>query len=112
MFGGLSNGFEFFGSSLTEGTDFYDVIMEWAGCETCDETDTTAEMLMAKSMAEGQPWSKAVMIDRAAGYVTSDTLAWVPWKVYNTETEPRTQIKSAIVEMGPEGSRNFLWDMG
>ena len=30
----------------------------------------------------------------------------------NTETEPRTQIKSAIVEMGPEGSRNFLWDMG
>ena len=36
---------------------------------------------MAKSMAEGQPWSKAVMIDRAAGYVTSDTLAWVPWKV-------------------------------
>ena len=24
----------------------------------------------------------------------------VPWKVYNTETEPRTQIKSAIVEMG------------
>ena len=36
--------------------------MEWAGCETCDETDTTAEMLMAKSMAEGQPWSKAVMI--------------------------------------------------
>ena len=37
--------------------------MEWAGCETCDETN--AEMLMAKSMAEGQPWSKAVMIDRA-----------------------------------------------
>ena len=34
LFGGLSNGFEFFGSSLTEGTDFYDVIMEWAGCET------------------------------------------------------------------------------
>ena len=112
LFGGLSNGFEFFGSSLTEGTDFYDVIMEWAGCETCDETDTTAEMMMAKSMAEGQPWSKAVMIDRAAGYAASDTLAWVPWKVYNTETEPRTQIKSAIVEMGPEGSRNHLWDMG
>ena len=112
LFGGLSNGFEFFGSDLVEGTDFYDVTMEWAGCETCDETDTTAEMMMAKSMAEGQPWSKAVMIDRAAGYVTSDTLAWVPWKAYNTETEPPTQIKSAIVEMGPEGSRNFLWDMG
>ena len=84
--------------------------MEWAG-ETCDETDTTAEMLMAKSMAEGQPWSKAVMIDRAVGYVTSDT----PWpgslESIQYRNRTRTQIKSAIVEMGPEGSRNFLWDM-
>ena len=112
LFGGLSNGFEFFGSDLVEGLDFYDVRMDWAGCETCDATDTTSEMMMAKSMAEGQPWSKAVMIDRGGGYAASDTLAWVPWKVYNTETSPETQLKSAIVEFEPGGSRNHLWDMG
>jgi len=112
LFGGLSNGFEFFGSDLVEGTDFFDVRMDWAGCETCTDEDSTSEMRMAKSMAEGQPWSKAVTIDRANGYTSSDTLAWVPWKAYNTETSPETQLKCAIVEYAPTGNRNFLWDMG
>ncbi|MBH09835.1 MAG: hypothetical protein CMG74_05650 [Candidatus Marinimicrobia bacterium] len=113
LFGGLSNGFEFFGSDMVEGGDFFDVRMDWAGCETCDPAvDTTSEMMMAKSKAEGQPWSKAVMMDRAAGYVVSDTLADVPWIAYNTETSPETQLKTSIVEFEPSGSRNFLWDMG
>ena len=35
LFGGLSNGYEFL-EVLVEGTDFFDVRMDWAGCETCD----------------------------------------------------------------------------
>ena len=112
LFGGLSNGYEFFGSTLVEGTDFFDVRMDWAGCETCDPAvDTTSEMMMAKSMAEGQPWSKAVQYDRGNGYAVGDQLAWVPWIAYNTETDPPTPVKCAIVE-DPSGNVNYLWDMG
>ena len=91
LFGILSNGYEFFGSTLVEGTDFFDVRMDWVGCETCDPAvDTTSEMMMAKSMAEGQPWSKAVQYDRGNGYAVGDQLAWVPWIAYNTETDPNS----------------------
>jgi hypothetical protein len=112
LFGGLDNGFNFFGSTLVEGTDFFDVQMLWAGCAGCTD-GMTARQMADQSMSETpELWSKAVVQRRDLGYETQADLADVPFAVYNTETTPPTRLQVAIVETDAAGSGNLLWDMG
>ena len=70
--------------------------------------DTTSEMMMAKSMAEGQPWSKAVQYDR--GMATQSVTATVPW-IAITQKQIPNPCKMCYCK-DPSGDVNYLWDMG
>ena len=112
LFGGLSNGFEFFGSDLVEGTDFVDVEMRWAGCANCTDGMTAREMADQSMSDTPELWSKATVQRRDLGYELQSELADVPFAVYNTETDPPTRLQVNIVEDDNDGSGNLLWDMG
>ena len=112
LFGGLGNGYEFFGSDLDEGTDYVDVETRWATCVGCTE-DMTAREMADQSMSEApELWSKGVVQRRDLNYVTQEGLADIPFAVYNTETDPPTRLQVNIVEDDNDGSGNMLWDMG
>ncbi|MCF7832530.1 MAG: T9SS type A sorting domain-containing protein [Candidatus Marinimicrobia bacterium] len=122
MFGGLDVGAEFFGSSLTDPTDYCDVTIEWAGLGDAwpDSAALAADSTLkyARDLADASMtltparWSKAVVQRRDESYAKKDTLADVPFAVYNTETTPPTRLKICIVEDENAGSGNYLWDMG
>jgi len=124
LFGGLDNGFNFFGSTITSGADFYDVKLEWAGLGLGVAWPDSAALAADSSLAHSREladasialtparWSKAVVQRRDQGYAIKDTLADVPFAVYNTETTPPTRLKICIVEDDNAGSGNYLWDLG
>lgn len=110
LFGGLDNGFNFFGSTLVEGGDFNDVNVQFASCVACTD-DMTAEERAAQSMSEDPTrWSKATVQWRHASYETQATLADVPFAAYDIETDTRLQVN--MVEDANDGVANMLWDMG
>ncbi len=110
FFGGLFNGADFFGSTITP-TEYVDVNMEWASAT--DRSDTTAEGLAAASQSEEPDrWSKAVVYRRDLGYAVQPTLGMVPFALYDTSVDPPQRLKIAFVEDANNGSGNLLWDMG
>lgn len=124
LFNGLDNGFNFFGSTITNGADFYDVRMDFAGLGLGVAWPDSAALAADSSLAHAREladasmaltpgrWSKAVVQRRDQGYAIKDTLADVPFAVYNTETDPPTRLKVCIVEDDNNGTGNYLWDMG
>lgn len=122
LFGGLDNAFNFFGSTVTDGADFFDVEIEWAGLGdawpdsaalAADSTLKFSRALADASMAlTPDRWSKAVVQRRDLGYAIMDTLADVPFAVYDSESTPRRRLKVCIVEDDNNGSGNYIWDMG
>jgi len=112
LFGGLDNGFNFFGSNLTEGADFFDVDLQFAMCVACTP-NMTAEERRDQSMIETpERWSKVTVQRRDLDYETQETLGDVPFAAYNMETTPPTRLQLNIVEDANNGVANQLWDMG
>jgi hypothetical protein len=110
FFGGMFNGYDFFGSTLTA-TEYVDVNIEWAGAT--DRTDLSAEGLAAASQAEEPDrWSKAVVYRRDLGYAVQPDLGMIPFALYDTSVDPARRLKIAFVEDANAGSGNLLWDMG
>lgn len=106
FFGGLGNSFDFWGTSLTSGGQYVDVLMEWAGCDNCTEGMTVEEMVAQSKIDYPDRWSLAVSQDLAAGY--AQQLNDVPWKAYDIDATPRRQLKCGMLEDGSNG----IWDMG
>ncbi len=110
FFGGLFNGVDFFGSTITP-TEYVNVNMEWASAT--DRSDLSAEGLAAASQTEEPDrWSKAVVYRRDLGYAVQPTLGMVPFALYDTSVDPPRRLKIAFVEDANDGSGNLLWDMG
>jgi hypothetical protein len=108
LFGGLGNGSDWWGTTLTSGGDYMDVEIRFAGCETCTATDTTSAMMMAKSKVENPDrWSKAASY---AGWLDwSPRLADAPFSAWDVESVPERRLAVTFVE---DGEGNLIWDMG
>ncbi len=111
LFGGLGNGDDHLGTSLTSGTDYMDCEVRFAGLTAAGENDTTIADIMALSKIEDpDKWSKAVALD---GWGTWGTyLADVPFAVYDMESDPIRRLKIAIIEDATGPAQNNVWDMG
>ena len=113
LFGGLDNGFNFFGSTITDGLDFYDVTMNWAGVtDEADVADKSAENLAALSMAEyPDRWSKAAVYRRDMNY-DYNGIGDIPFAAYDMESDPPRRLNICFVEDNGSTVANDLWDMG
>ncbi len=110
FFGGLDMGFNFFGSTITEGTAFMDVQLQWAGAT--DRTDMSATGLAAASKTENPDrWSKGASYYRSSGYGHAG-VADIPFAAYDMESNPPRRLNVCIVEDANDGSANLLNDMG
>ena len=110
FFGGMDMGFNFFGSTITDGTMFMDVQLQWAGAN--DRTDMSAAGLAAASKTENPDrWSKGAAYARDAGYANSG-IADIPFAAYDMESDPPRRLNVCMVEDANAGSGNLLWDMG
>jgi len=94
FFNGMSNGADFFGSTITNGADFDDVELLWAGDTEANQPDR---------------WSQAHTYTRSSGYVYAG-LGSIPFAAYNTETGERLTV--GMVQDANDGSANNIWDMG
>ncbi|MGH1365557.1 MAG: hypothetical protein ACRBF0_18490 [Calditrichia bacterium] len=94
LFGGMHNGTEFFGSTITAGADFDDVELRWAGADQATQPDR---------------WQEAYAYERSNGYALTG-IGSVPFTAWNTETGE--QLTVAFVEDAGAGSVNSQWDMG
>lgn len=94
FFSGLFNGPNFFGSSLTSGTDYSDVELRFSG-------DTQAN--------DPEGWSQGYVYRRDLGYVY-DGIGVMPFTAWDVETN--TQLIVCFVEDANDGVANLQWDMG
>ncbi len=97
LFGGLLNGYEFFGTTLSA-PDYVDVEMRFTDNPT-------------RSEANG--WQKAYVYRRDLGwpYPFYD-IGWVPFTIWNTEADPEVQLNVCFVEAASMAPPNNIWDMG
>ncbi len=110
LFGGLDMGFNFFGSTITDGTAFMDVQLKWAG--VTNRGDESAATLAANSQAEDiSRWSKGTSYARDAGYVATKN-GDIPFAAYDMESDPPRRLNICFVEDANNGVNNLLWDMG
>ncbi len=109
LFGGLFNGFDFFGSTAKP-SDFSDVVLKWAG--TNSRSDSTAEGLAAASQSEEPDrWSKAAVYRRDLGWpYPYDGTGMIPFSAWDVDHNRRLNV--CFVEDANNGSANKLWDMG
>ncbi len=108
LFGGLGNGEDWLGTSLTNPLDYMDVDIEFAGYSGHADTTLTIQEVMANSKSENPDrWSKAVSYD---GWKTwSPRLADAPFAAYDVESTPRRRLKILFIE---DGAGDLIWDMG
>ncbi len=110
LFGGMDMGFNFFGSTITDGTAFMDVQLKWAG--VTDRSDESATALATKSKTENPDrWSKGTSYARDAGYAATKG-ADIPFAAYDMESVPPRRLNVCFVEDANNGVNNLLWDMG
>ncbi len=110
LFGGLGNGEDHLGTSLTDPLDYMDVDVYFAGDTLASEADTTMTVaeIMARSKAQNPGrWSKIISYD---GWGTwAPRLADAPFAAYDVESDPPRRLKILILEDSPG---NLIWDMG
>ncbi len=114
LFGGMDMGFNFFGSTITDGTQFMNVRLEWAG--VTDRSDETATVLAQKSMAENPDrWSKGAIYRRDNKYAY-EGIGDIPFAAFDVEATPKRRLNICMVENDFSSSggpaANNLFDMG
>ncbi len=111
LFGGLGNGSDHLGTSLTNPTDYMDVDLYFAGLSAAGPADTTIEDIMALSKAENPDrWSMGVAIDGWGDWHTY--LAYLPMAAFDVESDPPRRLKLAMIESHGDPSQDAIWDMG
>jgi len=116
FFGGMDNGFNFFGSTITDGADFVDMQLKWAGDDewaSGTPADVSAAALAAKSQSQyPDRWSKAAVYRRDQGYAIGGygDIPFAAYDVSDPNNPRRTNI--CFVEDDRVAPANNLWDMG
>ncbi len=93
FFGGGFNGYNFFGSSLTGGTDFVDVEIRFAGDTQANQPDR---------------WSRGFVYRRDQSYAYAG-VGDIPFTAWDTENNQ--QLLVCFVEDANNGNDNLQWDM-
>ena len=113
FFGGLGNGADHLGTSLTSGTDYVDTELRFAGNPTGVTATTTVPEIAQMGKAESpELWSTIVILD---GWGTWGTrLGLAPFSAWDMESDPPRRLKVAMIEdaAADGGTPNDVWDMG
>jgi len=110
LWGGLGNGNQHLGTTLTSGLDYMDVKLYFAGDTVKGSVATMAEKMANSKLSSPDRWSKAVSIDGWGNWGTS--LADIPIAAYDTESIPPRRLKIAFLEDTGTPGQNNIWDMG
>ena len=110
LFGGLGNGSDHIGTSLSSGADYMDVEMRFAGLSDATGFTTVEEMMAASKLENPDRWSKGVALDGWGDWHTY--LVDLPFTVWDVESDPERQLRAAIIEDSGTAAQNSIWDMG
>lgn len=116
LYGGLDMGFNFQGSTITDGTGFYNVQLRWAGApsyKSGNPSDSSTISLMAESKAAmPERWSKGPVYRRDKKYAYIG-IGDIPLTAWDMESNPPRQLNIAFIEDSAASgvNSNSIWDM-
>ena len=110
--GGLDIGKNFFGSTITDPSEYRDIVIYWAA-DTLNDPLTTDVATMVAASREQFPgrWSRGQTYRRDQDYAAAGT-GDIPFAVYDVGQDPPRRLNICFVEDANYGSANLLWDMG
>ncbi len=112
FFGGMDLGANFFGSTITDPTEYTNVTLFWAADTTGSAVGRpTADVVAASKTQFPDRWSKGQTYRRDLGYPAGG-IGDMPFAAFDMEQDPPRQINVCFVEDANNGNANLLWDMG